>query len=85
MLLVLIIAIVVGSLIAWLELTNAFPKVAAPAPVLDPQEPVRALDEHCSVALCADEVSIHIRAARETWPFCLEHGMPYLVSGKTAA
>lgn len=59
-------------------------QVAAPASALDPQVPARA-PEHCSVPFCHDEVVVHIPAGFDRWPFCLNHGMPYLRSDQDVA
>lgn len=53
-------------------LTNApqVPPAHDPAPV-----------EHCTHHDCNNPVTTHVHAGHDWWPFCAEHGIPYLTKG----
>lgn len=81
-----IVLVIVAIWCVWriLDAGQPFPTPnAVPATDLNPQSPVRAR-EFCSVAMCDEDVIIHLHVVDETWPFCLTHGMPYLIEERAA-
>lgn len=37
--------------------------------------------DHCTVPFCDNPITIRLNVAHDYWPFCLNHGLPYLTEG----
>lgn len=54
------------------------------APEQEPQESewdARDRGQRCTVEGCRVEASVHVHAGHDWYPFCAEHGTPYLTEG----